>query len=88
MFNPKGYTIKYYKGLGTSTDIEAKDYFRHIEKYRRRFVRQNNEDDDAIDLAFNKKKIIDRKNWLENYKVGTYLDSTIRDIRYKDFINK
>jgi hypothetical protein len=27
----------------------------------------NNEDDDSIDLAFNKKKIKERKDWLEGY---------------------
>ena len=30
----KGWKIKYYKGLGTSTDKEAKDYFHAIEKHR------------------------------------------------------
>jgi DNA gyrase/topoisomerase IV subunit B len=27
----KGWKIKYYKGLGTSTSAEAKDYFRYLE---------------------------------------------------------
>jgi DNA topoisomerase-2 len=30
----KGWTIKYYKGLGTSTDKEAKEYFNNLRKHK------------------------------------------------------
>lgn len=33
----KSYKIKYYKGLGTSTSQEAKEYFKSIDKHRIRF---------------------------------------------------
>lgn len=52
----KNYRIKYYKGLGTSTSLEAKEYFKAIDKHRIRFFYRDNDDDEAIDLAFNKKK--------------------------------
>lgn len=29
----KGWSIKYYKGLGTSTSAEAKEYFSHLETH-------------------------------------------------------
>ena len=33
-----GWSIKYYKGLGTSTEAEAKDYFAAIDSHRKAFV--------------------------------------------------
>ena len=34
----KGWRIKYYKGLGTSTSAEAKEYFAAIDRHRKQFV--------------------------------------------------
>ena len=34
----KGWTIKYYKGLGTSTSAEAKDYFSHLDTHEINFA--------------------------------------------------
>ena len=34
----RGWRIKYYKGLGTSTSAEAKDYFAAIDRHRKQFV--------------------------------------------------
>lgn len=47
-------------------------------------------DDDgaAIELAFSKKKIEERKEWLAACEAGTYLDMTPEQISYSDFINK
>jgi len=36
--NLKGYQIKYYKGLGTSTAKEAKDYFAKLDQHQIQFV--------------------------------------------------
>jgi DNA topoisomerase-2 len=38
--NTKGWKIKYYKGLGTSTAAEAKDYFANIRSHRKEFIWQ------------------------------------------------
>jgi DNA topoisomerase-2 len=51
--NLKGWKIKYYKGLGTSTNKEAKEYFSDILKHQIDFIYIDNEDDDSIDLVFN-----------------------------------
>jgi DNA topoisomerase-2 len=59
--NIKSWRIKYYKGLGTSDNKEAKEYFGAINRHRLEFVYTNDEDDKAIDLIFNKKKADDRK---------------------------
>jgi len=70
----KNYKIKYYKGLGTSTSIEAKEYFKAIDKHRIRFFYRDENDDEAIDLAFNKKKADMRKDWLSNYNPRIFVD--------------
>lgn len=42
---------KYYKGLGTSTAKEAKEYFSDMERHRIPFKYSGAEDDDAILLV-------------------------------------
>ncbi len=85
----KIWKIKYYKGLGTSTDKEAQEYFNEIERNRIEFEYQNDIDDSSIDLAFNKKKTEDRKNWLANYDpLNDFQESNYSKITYRDFINK
>ena len=44
---------KYYKGLGTSTAKEAKEYFSDMERHRIPFRYSGPEDDDAILLVSN-----------------------------------
>ncbi|GFR51194.1 hypothetical protein Agub_g13541 [Astrephomene gubernaculifera] len=86
--NTRGWEIKYYKGLGTSTKEEAQDYFSRLQQHRKEFVWTGDEDGDAIELAFSKKRIDDRKEWLSNFVPGTYLDQSADKITYSDFINK
>ncbi|KAK5855488.1 hypothetical protein PBY51_005586 [Eleginops maclovinus] len=98
--NFKTWHIKYYKGLGTSTSKEAKEYFADMEKHRITFRYSGAEDDAAITLAFSKKKTDDRKEWLTNFMEDRrqrrmhglpeqYLYGTqARHLSYNDFINK
>uniref|UniRef100_A0A8C7FBC8 DNA topoisomerase 2 n=1 Tax=Oncorhynchus kisutch TaxID=8019 RepID=A0A8C7FBC8_ONCKI len=98
--NFKTWHIKYYKGLGTSTSKEAKEYFADMEKHRIMFRYAGTEDDAAITLAFSKKKTDDRKEWLTNFMEDRrqrrmhglpeqYLYGTqAKHLSYNDFINK
>ncbi|XP_072964044.1 DNA topoisomerase 2 [Typha angustifolia] len=86
--NANGWSIKYYKGLGTSTSKEGKEYFEDIAKHKKDFVWVDEQDGDAIELAFSKKKIEARKNWLRQFEPGTYLDQSEKRIKYSDFVNK
>jgi DNA topoisomerase-2 len=61
----KGWTHKYYKGLGTSTAAEFKNYFENMDNYLFKIEMADKEDKDAIDLAFNSQRADDRKKWLE-----------------------
>jgi len=46
------------------------------------------EDGTALEMAFSRKKIEERKAWLRSFVPGTYLDHTAIDITYTDFVNK
>lgn len=81
----KGWKIKYYKGLGTSNDQEAKEYFKNMKKITYKYTEQS---DEHIDLAFNKKRADDRKEWLSNYNKTNILDYTNYSVNYETFIDK
>ncbi|CAI7749967.1 unnamed protein product, partial [Closterium sp. NIES-54] len=84
----KGWSIKYYKGLGTSTPKEAKEYFAALDQHRKSFEWTGEEDGESIEMAFSKKKVEDRKTWLRNVEPGTFLDQSAKTITYSDFVNK
>jgi len=79
---------KYYKGLGTSTAKEAKEYFSQIDTHRMSYTHEGLTCDTAIDLAFNKKRADDRKDWMNGYEEGDLIDHTMKEVSYTDFINK
>uniref|UniRef100_A0A8D3C4D2 DNA topoisomerase 2 n=1 Tax=Scophthalmus maximus TaxID=52904 RepID=A0A8D3C4D2_SCOMX len=98
--NHKSWRIKYYKGLGTSTSQEAKEYFSDMQRHRIPFKYAGPEDDEAITLAFSKKKVDERKEWLTNFMTNRrqrrehnlpeeylYGQST-KSLSYNDFVNK
>ncbi|QDZ25819.1 DNA topoisomerase II [Chloropicon primus] len=86
--NEKGWKIKYYKGLGTSTAKEAKEYFADLQKNSKDFTYTCDEDGKLIEMVFSKKHVDDRKRWLNSFQPGTFLDHNCSEIPYKDFINK
>jgi len=83
--NGKGWTIKYFKGLGTSTAKEFKEYFAN--KRIVTFKHSGHECTDAVDKAFNKKRADDRKDWLREYDQDTILDIEQQEISYKDYVD-
>lgn len=84
----RGWRIEHYKGLGTFDRNEAKGYFKEIEEHVKIFLWVDDEDGEAIKLAFSKTKIEERKNWIRQFEPGTFLDQKQCLIKYKDFINK
>ncbi|AQK54476.1 DNA topoisomerase 2, partial [Zea mays] len=82
------WTIKYYKGLGTSTAKEGRKYFEDITEHKKDFLWVDDQDGNHIELAFSKKRIADRKQWLTNFQPGTYIDQRDKHVKYSDFINK
>lgn len=84
--NTAGWKIKYYKGLGTSTGNEFKEYFRN--KKIVYFDHHGTSCDDAIDKVFNKKRADDRKEWLAKYDRNLYLSNDNEKVTYQDFVDK
>jgi DNA topoisomerase-2 len=95
----KSWKIKYYKGLGTSTSTEAKEYFVDVNdkliKYQWENKTEGCEDENnsnacenALTLAFQKTRADDRKDWLMNYDRNEILTYEERAVSYTDFINK
>ena len=82
----KGWNVKYYKGLGTSTGKEFKEYFAN--KKIVYFNHEGSVSDNIIDMIFNKKRSEERKGWLSNYDRNSYLDTDSNKVSHKDFINK
>jgi DNA topoisomerase-2 len=79
-----GWKVKYYKGLGTSTRDEAKDYFSKVNAVKFDYT---TESDPAIDLAFNKQRADDRKEWLKTYD-HTALVPAGNKVKYDEFVHK
>jgi len=82
----KGWHIKYYKGLGTSTSKEFKEYFAN--KKIVYFTHEGTVSDNVVDMVFNKKRSDERKEWLTNYDRNSYLDTNNEKVSYTDFVNK
>jgi DNA topoisomerase-2 len=84
--NASGWTIKYFKGLGTSTSAEFKEYFAN--KKIVDFVYTGETSDNTIDKVFNKKRADDRKTWLEQYDKRAFLDTGKPAVQYEEFIDR
>jgi DNA topoisomerase-2 len=88
--NTKGWNIKYYKGLGTSTSTEAKAYFSELGRHQIEFAW----DDTAaqkLELAFGGKAADARKEWLGKYERsqgGIDQSGNGQKIDYSTFVDK
>ncbi|XP_003745280.1 DNA topoisomerase 2-alpha [Galendromus occidentalis] len=98
--NWESWRVKYYKGLGTSTAKEAKEYFSNMGRHLIAFKYTGAEDDSSITLAFSKKMVEERKTWLTNgmkerkdrRELGMpeiYLyNKDTKKVSYSDFVHK
>lgn len=80
-----GWNAKYYKGLGTSTTNEAKEYFRALKQVHYIFDAEKSE---PLDMAFAKERADDRKSWLKEYNISDVLDSSNMEVTFTDFVHK
>ena len=82
------WNIKYYKGLGTSTATEAREYFKNLKVLD--YINKTQADADALVLAFKKTEADQRKEWIQtNTKKFEGLDyNTKESIPVSHLINK
>ena len=45
-------------------------------------------DGQSLEMAFSKKKVEDRKQWLQAFQPGTFLDHSADQISYTEFVHK
>eukprot|EP00536_Pseudo-nitzschia_multiseries_P002545 jgi/Psemu1/235795/estExt_Genewise1.C_340082 len=85
--------VKYYKGLGTSTPVEAKEYFAKFDKHHVQFRWNSEVDGELLDKVFDKTRAADRRDWIANVydpEATVTYDTTKGSnyITYEDFVNK
>jgi len=86
--------VKYYKGLGTSTSAEAREYFKQIDKLTVGFE-YDSKLDESMMLAFSKAHADDRKDWLKRHMAdppegipyGKIRRITVTDFVHRDLAN-
>jgi len=81
----KGYEIKYYKGLGSSTPQEGKEYFKEFKIVTYHW---DEEATKTVNMAFAKDMSNSRKTWLSDYNEDAILDINQSSVSISDFINK
>lgn len=84
-----GWTTKYYKGLGTSTAAEAREYFRNLNKHNLKY----NIDESSMErlnLAFAKSEADKRKVWVTQPidKTAMGYEKGTESVSYSQFIDK
>jgi DNA topoisomerase-2 len=85
--NAVTWQVKYYKGLGTSTAKESKEYFSNLKKQTIEYSFTDTTDDDLI-KAFKKGFEDNRKIWIcENTGKNLSLDFTILKQSISQFVN-
>ena len=82
------WTTKYYKGLGTSTAIEAREYFKNLKVLN--YQIKSEKDNSALELAFKKTEADARKDWIRKYtEKFEGLDYLTKEVvSVNDLINK
>jgi DNA topoisomerase-2 len=84
------WSIKYYKGLGTSTPAEAKEYFVSFLQHYRPFRWESElKDGERLDMAFKKECADDRKDWILNvYDKNSQLNlDENNSVTFGDFVD-
>lgn len=72
-FFSRTFLTKIFQGLGTSSANEAREYFSNLDKHQIEFNETSKEDLEAIELAFDKKKADERKEWMKNHEVNFWV---------------
>jgi len=85
--NDGNWSTKYYKGLGTSTPKEAKEYFKKPKMVN--YTSKTSKDDESIHLAFSKTdgSANKRKGWLSDYDQEKTLDYTTKSVSIDIFVH-
>lgn len=87
----KEWAVKYYKGLGTSTPAEAKEYFSAFDKNLLPYRWKSDTDGELLDMVFDRDRSADRRDWIASQH-SKALNLVIdpkggNEASYEDFVN-
>lgn len=83
--NQKPSWVKYYKGLGTSTDEEAVEYFENIQNHLTEIQYTGEESDDAINVFYASDKSDKRKDILQSMDAATFVNYKLPKTTFEEF---
>lgn len=99
--NTNSYSIKYFKGLGTSRKEDAQDTFKRLDELKVDYYYKDQACNDSLILAFEKDKNVTkvenvdvkkcsdkRKDWLSTYDKDIFIKMDENRVSYQDLINK
>lgn len=83
------FRVRFYKGLGTSSNKEAKHYFAHLDKHLMVLRYTQPETDEILDDLFSKQKADERKRLLKDvYDPNATVDYNESSIKFEDYAKK
>jgi DNA topoisomerase II len=86
-YDESKYKIRFYKGLGTSSNKEAKVYFAHLDDHLMVLRYTQEETDKILDDLFMKQKTQERKTMLETkYNPDVAVDYKESSINFEDYV--
>ena len=65
---------RYYKGLGTSTAKEGKEYFSNLPRHVLPFAPLTASESNLIDMCFKRSRCEERKEWIDGFDPESYID--------------
>ena len=65
---------RYYKGLGTSTAKEGKEYFSELATHVIPFQPMLQTEEDLLDMCFRRKRCEERKEWMNEWTEDRVVD--------------
>jgi len=80
-----GWTVKHYKGLGTSTATEFKEYMKDADK---KLIAYKHDDSGSLAMMFDKTRANDRKEWMMRHDPALTIDPSARVVSHSDFANR
>ncbi|RHY30264.1 hypothetical protein DYB32_004525 [Aphanomyces invadans] len=81
------HSVKYYKGLGTSTSKEGKEYFHALHNHRVEYTWIDDADGDALAMVFSKDRVADRKQWLRQSNPADFVFERVAEMRLRQFVH-
>ena len=83
------YEVKYFKGLGSSSNADAKRYFKNIDQLKISLVHEGDKSETSIVDMFSSKRIARRKQWIsQEYNPDEFMDYSQKTFTWNEYLTK